>query len=370
MNILLFSESHVSAYTGGNEIYFHSLAEELVKRGNLVTYVTLKGSENHDLPYRFRIFSGWRIGKFIFPKASFFAFLQKSKIEIVHAAGSGIGVYLIALWARFNNIPSVWTFQAPLSGKGFGSILRVVDEWITGRLFNHIIATSPKNALYAKKQMRSASFSTVLLALKPSFQLNARISRHEARSILGLHQTHTYVLFVATLDRHHYYKGLETSLYAVKMLPENYHLLVVGDGELRADYEKQAGELQISSRVHFVGKVEEASLPLYYQSADVVILPSTSDSEGFGLVLLEGMKAKRPVVTTSCVGIASLLKKMGIARVVAPKDHKALADAILQPILHKEQITDAYAFVKSRSVAVMASETEVIYLKELKRYGV
>jgi glycosyltransferase involved in cell wall biosynthesis len=370
MNILLFSENHVSRYTGGNEIYFHSLAEELVHLGHQVTYATFMGTKKQKLPYVLNVLSGWRIGKYIFPKASLITFLQKSKIDVVHAAGSGLGVYLIALWARFNNIPSVWTFQAPLSSKGFGSVLRVFDEWITGRLFNHVIATSPKNALYAKKHMRPASSSTVLLALKPSFQLKARIGRREARSILGLHQTHIYVLFVATLDRHHYYKGLGTSLNAVRRLPKNYYLLVVGEGELRADYEKRAREIQISNRVHFAGRVEEAALPLFYQSAHVVILPSTSDSEGFGLVLLEGMKAKRPVVTTSCVGIASLLKKMGIARVVPPKDHKALADAILQPIMHKDQIPHAYAFVKSRSVAVMAAETEVIYQKVLKQYGV
>ncbi len=54
------------------------------------------------------------------------------------------------------------------------------------------------------------------------------------------------ILFVAALDRAHHFKGLSILLHALAALPQDTWLLVVGDGELRDDYQREAAQCRSS----------------------------------------------------------------------------------------------------------------------------
>lgn len=369
MKCLIISEQHLSAYRGGNETYGDMLAEALVDSGHEVVYATENGNTVIDHKYRLRIIPPFfRLGKFFIPRFQWTSFLYVEKPDVIHVSGSGLLIYFAGLLARIYRIPAVYTFQAPLFSKGNDSFLRRIDEWLVGRIFLVVIATSPLNARYVKKRMHPLIIKTVLLALKPGFRPNARISKRQAREFLFIPKKQTVVVMVATLDEHHYYKGVETALLAMKQLPASYHLYVVGGGPLLEQYRDSVATHGLLNKVTLTGLVNNSNLVYYYQAADTVILPSTSESEGFGLVLLEAMKVKRPVVTTMCVGIAPLLKSLKIAQVIAPSKPALLADAILKPIIYQNQIANAYAFAQSRTAAVMTSETVAVYQKAIHLY--
>lgn len=127
-------------------------------------------------------------------------------------------------------------------------------------------------------------------------------------------QSEKNILFVAGLDRAHYFKGLETLLEAVKLIVGdkrinlNFKMQIVGDGELRPNYEKKVKDLGLENQVEFIGQVSERELINYYQLADVFVLPSINQGEAFGLVLLEAMACGAPVIASNLPGVRDVFK--------------------------------------------------------------
>jgi len=156
------------------------------------------------------------------------------------------------------------------------------------------------------------------------------------RGRYGLPHASPIVLFVATLDAAHYFKGLRVLLAALPLLPAAT-LVVVGGGDRRQAYESEARAAGLASRVRFVGPVSEAELPCHFALADVVSVPSITRGEAFGLVIVEAMATGKPVVASRLPGVRSvvddgttgLLAEPGDAADLAAKLRVALDDPIL-----------------------------------------
>ncbi len=134
-------------------------------------------------------------------------------------------------------------------------------------------------------------------------------------------------LFVAALDRAHHFKGLERLLAAMALLPAEMRLLVVGDGDLRASYERRAVELGLGERVCFAGAVAHADTAACYRAADLTVLPS-SPPESFGLVLIESLACATPVVASDIPGVRTVVRHGQDGLLVPEGDVRALAGAV------------------------------------------
>lgn len=139
-------------------------------------------------------------------------------------------------------------------------------------------------------------------------------------------------LFVGGLDRAHYFKGVTVLLEAwrrvVSELP-HARLVVVGDGDMRAEYERQARAGGVIASVLFAGSVTDVELPLYFALSDVVVLPSIDRSEAFGLVLLEAMASGRATVASALPGVTSVVQDGTTGFLVPPGQHKELAQKLI-----------------------------------------
>jgi rhamnosyl/mannosyltransferase len=134
------------------------------------------------------------------------------------------------------------------------------------------------------------------------------------------------VLFVGQM-RH--YKGVDDLLVAMRAVPAPTRLLLAGDGPMRRRWEDLCGPLGLGDRVTFLGQVPDAALPALYRSAGVLVLPSTSRAEAFGMVLLEAMASGLPCVTTEVGSGTSYVVQDGVTGlVVPPRDPAALARAL------------------------------------------
>lgn len=134
-----------------------------------------------------------------------------------------------------------------------------------------------------------------------------------------------YIMAVAQQYPH---KNLKTLLKAFTLLPDNMHLVLVGQYDKAT---KQLQELVIEentmSRIIFTGYVSDAELQYIYKNAELFVLPSLF--EGFGMPLIEAMLNKIPVVTTNLTAIPEVT--LGKARYVSnPLDHKELAYTIME----------------------------------------
>jgi glycosyltransferase involved in cell wall biosynthesis len=144
------------------------------------------------------------------------------------------------------------------------------------------------------------------------------------------------ILFVGGLDRAHYFKGLEILLQAAAGLADRFgggkvfdwRLLIIGDGELKPRYEKIAVDSGIADRVEFCGAAGYDELPGYYRRADLVVLPSVTRGEAFGLVLLEAMASGIPVIASGLPGVRKVFKDGVQGFLIEPGDARDLAEKI------------------------------------------
>ncbi|VVB50998.1 D-inositol-3-phosphate glycosyltransferase [uncultured archaeon] len=133
------------------------------------------------------------------------------------------------------------------------------------------------------------------------------------------------ILFVGRLIG---YKGLPVLLNSYATLKKEVPdaaLIIVGEGPLLADLEKQVAQLGVSDVV-FAGKVSPKDLPTYYRAARVFALSSVSRQEAFGLVLVESMACGIPCVTTNFSGPSHVVGDAGL--VVPVNDSSAFSLAL------------------------------------------
>lgn len=136
-------------------------------------------------------------------------------------------------------------------------------------------------------------------------------------------------LRVLAVGRLSYYKGFDVLLRAIAQAPEA-SLLLIGSGECEASLRALARELRIEDRVRFAGRVDDAGLAEAYAQAQLFCLPSIERTEAFGVVLLEAMRARLPVIATRIAGsgVGHVVADGVTGTLVAPGDAAALASAM------------------------------------------
>lgn len=144
------------------------------------------------------------------------------------------------------------------------------------------------------------------------------------------------VIYVGRLDKE---KGIEYLIRAAKdILAEIY---ILGGGDYQKELERLTKELKLTN-VHFLGyfnKEYVKELRKFYQRADVVVVPSTV-KEAFGLVILEAMAAKTPVVASNIGGIPNIVKDGKTGFLVRPRSSKEIAEKV-NKILSSEKLRQA-----------------------------
>lgn len=145
-----------------------------------------------------------------------------------------------------------------------------------------------------------------------------------ARRALGLDPERPMVLCVSQLRR---VKGIDLLLDAfARLRGDGIRLVIVGDGEERAELEAQLSRLQLSEVVSMVGSKPHDEIPRWMNAADLVVL--SSRTEGHPNVLLEAMACGRPVVATGVGGVSEIITSDTLGLVTRPEDDDDLAEGI------------------------------------------
>jgi glycosyltransferase involved in cell wall biosynthesis len=140
-------------------------------------------------------------------------------------------------------------------------------------------------------------------------------------------------------------KGLPYLIKAVAKICEStpIHLDIVGQGEAKASCECLAETLGVSDKITFHGFVDDADLEELYANAHVFVLPSIVDSkgdtEGLGVVLVEALSFKTPVVACNVGGISDVIIDGKTGLLVAEKSPDAIASAVVKILSDKDLAT-------------------------------
>ena len=151
-----------------------------------------------------------------------------------------------------------------------------------------------------------------------------------ARAAIGVPHDVPMLLFVGRIQP---LKGPDVAIRALGALDRPDAQLVIvggasgsdGDGELERVHQL-VDELGLHDRVRFVPPQPHHILSSYYRAADVVVVPSRSES--FGLVALEAAACGVPVVASAVGGLQSLVDHGKTGFLVPDRDPRRFADAI------------------------------------------
>jgi L-malate glycosyltransferase len=170
------------------------------------------------------------------------------------------------------------------------------------------------------------------------------------------------VLNVAAMVPH---KGqrhlLEAMRHVVHVVPDT-RLVILGEGELRVQLERQVIDLGLTEHVLMPGfRPDVLSL---LKTCDVFVLSSVM--EGLGTSLLDAMACARPIVATHAGGIPEVISDGETGLLVPPRDADALAEALIELLTNEDRAralaTAGFERVRKRfSVERMVRETLAVY---------
>lgn len=133
-----------------------------------------------------------------------------------------------------------------------------------------------------------------------------------------------FALFVGRLVG---YKGIHVLIEAFKNI--NGRLFIVGTGPLEEELLRLRDEFSLQDKIIFAGRVSDKELAAYYQSCRCLVLPSITEAENFGLVQVEAMSYKKPVISTLLKsGASTIVLDEVTGYLVTPNNSQVLAEKI------------------------------------------
>lgn len=155
---------------------------------------------------------------------------------------------------------------------------------------------------------------------------------------------------------------LRAAALVLKAKPE-CRFLICGDGPLRGDLDALAASLGISNAVIFAGF--RSDLDALVPCFDIFCL--SSHLEGLGTSVLDAMCFARPVVATRAGGIPDAVVDGETGRLAAPRDHEALARALIEtldspPARERYGASGRVRFEKEFTSAAMVKATLAAYV--------
>ena len=327
-------------HIGGVESHVLALARELVGKGHQVKVFTFKhardigdtdvldGVEVRRLPGRV-VFQTPMTPRLV-------AELRKEHWDIIHAhSPPPLTAYYAAKASVRARVPFIFTHHCdPELPSAPGRLV----TWVYDRsLFSYTLRHASRIIVYTESYAATslAIWKYPTVCIPTGLDLAAYGPHNDGAGVLRRHNIEgkKVVLFVGRMTEH---KGLQTLIEAAPLLPKYAVFLLVGPGHFPRPWVRQMKELGVRDRFYLVGKVPEAELPAYYAACDLLVLPSVSRLEAFGLVLVEAMASGKPVVASDIPGVRDVLKDGRTGLLAEPFNHHDLAEKIMTIISNGE----------------------------------
>ena len=297
--------------------------------------------------------------------------LKEHNVDILHCHGHKPALYG-ALAARFAKTPVILSHVHGL-GRSKNLKRKLAYFLLFGSIVRFIaVANSVKEDILRSNWLLSSEKLTVL-ENSVDYERFAKvsISKEDAKRKLGL-PSDAFVF--GTIARFGPYKGhkfLISGLEKVQNEVPSAHLLLIGEGPLKEDVQKQVTTAGIDQSVHFLGQRND--IPELLRAMDAFVLPSVG-SEGMPRVLLEAMAADVPCIATNVGGIAEIISSNDVGVLIPPEDSEALADEMIKltkmtPKKRQKLIDNARQRIYSHySHDVVMRKLEKIYEAEIAHY--
>ena len=317
MRRLSIVHTEASLGWGGQEIRILSESQGMIRRGHEVKLICPPEARIHaEAP-------NWGVPVIALPIGRkrptgvkvLYEWLKRNRCDLVNTHSStDAWLSALALLAMGRPIPAVRTrhISAPVP-------LNAPTRWLYTRATARIVTTG--EAL-KKELIERNGFPAQRIDSVPTGIDAARFRPGDpaaARALLNLPRDKKLVGIVATLRS---WKGHR---FLIEALPPDAHLVIVGDGPMRAVLEDLVDKNGLRQRALFAGN--QPDVVPWLQALDVFALPSYAN-EGVPQALVQAMLTGLPCVTTGVGGIPEIAIHEKTALVVPTEDSKELGNAI------------------------------------------
>ncbi len=354
---------------GGGERVFLQLAANLKDRFKILVTVTLGGKFEEGIKeLDVNVYPVDMSSRFsLKPIRELRGIIKNEKINLVHSQGARADYFARIAGRIASSVHNVCTVAMPVEGFDVGPLRKMIYrniDSLTERYVKKFIVVSDslKKTLVEKRGIPDGKVVRIYNGIELN-HYHPDVGSGKIREEWGIPQEAS---LIGAIGRMVWQKGFE---FLIRAIPEvaqavpDAKFVFVGDGPLRSKLGALSEELGVRDKVIFAGFRNDIKEVL--SAIDLLVVPSLL--EGFPMITLEAMAMAKPIVAMQIDGITEQITDEENGILVSPKDHSALAEAILRLIQKKDLCNKLGRSARKKveqefSVEKMVAETEKVYL--------
>ena len=391
LTVMMFTWEFPPRIIGGISPHVYHLSKSLAKNGVKVYVVTcdFPGAPQQEVVDEVEVF---RIDSYKNPAPDFATWvylmnmnMQKEAATLVKSLGGKVDVFHAHDWLVANaGIGLKHVFRKPLLAtihsteigrrdgihSDYERMIHETEAWLTYEAWKVICCSN-----YMVSHVRwGFGLPEDKLVMIPNgvdvqqYMKNTDLSQFRRKFALPEEKI---VLFVGRLV---YEKGIHVFINAVPKVSEkvNAKFVIVGNGYMKEPLSNLAKSMGLAHKVMFTGFVDDETLKNLQRCADVCVVPSLF--EPFGIVALEAMAAKSPLVVSDTGGLSEIVEHDVTGVKVYPENPDSLAWGITKVLLdekHSDRVrTNAYKKVHEKhNWDKIGRQTKNVYEAVLNEYS-
>ena len=361
---ILFALTYFCPYISGVTVCIQRLAEGLIARGHEVTILTSRydntlpeeetsaGVHIRRLPVFLRISKGALMAGYYAQAKSL---VRHHDVVVMNLPNTPLEAWLLPLIAWRLGKPLLGTHHCDvvlppgIFNSVVGAVVNVSNRLATSRI-DGIVSYTYDYAAHSPLLRHLADRCEVIappIPIEPACP-----DRVEAFKRMHAPHGERLIGFAARLAAE---KGLE---YLLDSLPLVEHEVgpirlllagecgkVIGEGSYRNRLLPRLAAQ--GDRCQILGELTRAEMAVFFAACEVTVLPSINSTESFGMVQVESMLCGTPVVASDLPGVRAPVRQTGMGIVVPPRDHRALAEALIEVLRHPAHFQRERAFIES-----------------------
>lgn len=295
-----------SLNTGGAEKLCVDIIKNIKQENEVEVYVlnNVKTNFSRELESMGVIINNSGTNKYRSIKHLIWLIKNRKKYQIIHSHLSYSQYYVAVLRLFSKNIKLITTEHNTYNRRREYKLFKVIEDKLY-KCYNKIIVinSDTKDNMISWQPTLLNKICVINNGVNIEKYNNG--SKEKIKDEILLDNNIKKVLMVAAFREQ---KNHDLIIDAFKYLPEEYNLILVGDGELRNNILNRINNNNLKDRVHILGV--RSDVENIMKCCDVFVLPSKW--EGFGLVSVEAMASGLPVIASNVKGLSQVVGEAGI----------------------------------------------------------
>ena len=311
-------------------------------------YPVKASATEKDKNYRFFPAPAWLTGKAVlhfYPKL--FSYFKQFKPDVVELMEEPYSlITFLTVWWMKNHSPQtkifVYTYQNIF--KIYPPPFRWTEKYVLQHINHLLMANQECESVFKQKGYKGP------VTLIPA---GIDIEPYEKENISPLFEKPLNSFVIGYCGRLVEEKGITDLIKALSMLPGNFHLFLIGEGNYKSVLEEESKNLGVKERIHFKGSVKADEMPGAFRSLDCLVLPSRTRKnwkEQFGRVLIEAMASGIPVIGSDSGEIPGTI---GDAGLVFPEGNSNVLSENIKKIWDSPSAREKYILSGKKRVKLL-----------------